>query len=150
MIAQPPLIMLIEISQYCVSFYSCFVCFVCGVVTSEINKIFAVFAGIYSFILVGAQVVSHMGNMWIGPWAIFPLYVDGALLNLTQYWDIANTESVVYKCKEIVFCEWRPYFREDPLYSKSKSWLAHQTYRVNSVIVFSIVLMIRVTFLTFF
>ncbi len=37
---------------------------------------------VYSiFILVGAMVVSHMGNMWIGPWAIFPPYVDGALLS---------------------------------------------------------------------
>ncbi len=29
------------------------------------------------FLHVRAQAVSHMGNMRIGPWAIFPLHVDG-------------------------------------------------------------------------
>ncbi len=32
------------------------------------------------FIHLRAQVVPHMGDMWIGPWAIFAQYVDRAFV----------------------------------------------------------------------
>ena len=31
------------------------------------------------FLHVRTKVLSHMGNIWIGPWAIFPQYVDSTL-----------------------------------------------------------------------
>ncbi len=41
-----------------------------------------------------AQVVPNMGDMWIGPWAIFAQYVDRTFAFLTFYGNIFNNSSL--------------------------------------------------------
>ena len=38
------------------------------------------------YIHVGVQVVYPMSNMWIGPWAISPQYMDPTFQGITKYY----------------------------------------------------------------
>ncbi len=47
------------------------------------------------FLLVRAWVLSNMGNIWIGPWAIFPQYIDHTLC-ITKYYSVNGQEDAKY------------------------------------------------------
>ena len=52
------------------------------------------------FQLWKAQVVSHVGNIWIGPWANVPQYMDRTLCDVTQQslvlrYDLTDTAGVL-------------------------------------------------------